>query len=94
MGSLGSRPSIPAAPTPAPTSVQTVTTQAPVVTTTASQSTNTPSEAEREQAQSEARSNSLLNRSRGRFGTIRTGFRGLLDLAPAQAAGRKTLLGE
>lgn len=43
------------------------------------------------------RQENLLQRSRGRFGTILTGFRGLLDTsdnANASRTPRKTLLGE
>lgn len=40
-----------------------------------------------------ARSQGLLNRDRGIFGTIQTGFRGLLSMA-TQNKIRKTLLGE
>jgi len=45
-----------------------------------------------------ARKSSLLSRDRGRFGTILTGFKGLLDSITGQNANgnpaRKTLLGE
>lgn len=45
--------------------------------------------------ESEARTENLLRRSRGRFGTILTGFRGFLNTSDsAQSSGRKTLLGE
>ncbi len=40
-----------------------------------------------------ARSHNLLNRDRGIFGTIQTGFRGLLEAATGNRK-RKTLLGE
>ncbi len=46
-----------------------------------------------EAAQREAREQSLLRRSRGRFGTVLTGFTGLLSQTSGQS-GRKTLLGE
>ncbi len=39
------------------------------------------------------REDNLLTRSRSRFGTIKTGFRGLLSLSDP-TANRKTLLGE
>ncbi len=42
----------------------------------------------------ETRKKSLLARDRGRFGTILTGFKGLLDTITGQNTGRKTLLGE
>ncbi len=97
MGSLTSRPKVPkqqaqpqvvyvaqSAPTPAPS-------------TTASQSPApaAPSEPEKtaEEVQSEARQENLLSRTRGRFGTVQTSFRGLLSLTDGGAA-RKTLLGE
>lgn len=87
MGILSSRPDVPAQPqqqviyyAPAPQSV----TQTPAPTTP---------QATPEESAATARSNSLLQRSRGRFGTIQTSFRGLLDLANPAAA-RKTLLGE
>jgi hypothetical protein len=45
---------------------------------------------------SEARSDSLLRRTRGRFGTVLTGFRGFLSPQAESSSddGRKTLLGE
>lgn len=45
------------------------------------------------QQANEARQRDLLNRDRGIFGTIQTGFRGLLGMA-TQNKIRKTLLGE
>ena len=42
---------------------------------------------------SETRQENLLRRNRGRFGTILTGFRGVLDADSSQQK-RKTLLGE
>ncbi|MGQ0526464.1 MAG: hypothetical protein ACT4OY_00300 [Alphaproteobacteria bacterium] len=54
----------------------------------ASAPTETP-----EEAAARVRRADLLQRERGMFGTVRTGFRGLLDLA-GQGAPRKTLLGE
>lgn len=86
MGSLASRPSVP--------SVQPVVIQqAPVPTTTASEA---PSEEEQAiaaaQSASQARRTSLLGRDRSRFGTILTGFRGLLGTI--EDSRRNTLLGE
>lgn len=52
--------------------------------------TNTPDETQTPEAQ---REKSLLERQRGRFGTILTGFRGILAPLEQQGA-RKTLLGE
>ena len=80
MGSLTSRPSVPAqpqvvfVPQPAPTPVE-----------------EGPPSAE--ETASQARRQSLLGRERSRFGTVQTGFRGLLGLTD-NAAQRKTLLGE
>lgn len=45
-----------------------------------------------ERQASETRRKNLLSRDRGRYGTVQTGFRGLLSLA--SNIGRKTLLGE
>ena len=88
MGSLTSRPKSPAqsqtvfVPQPAPTPTLT---QAPPP-----QTDNTPSA---EETSSEARRQNLLGRERSRFGTVQTGFRGLLGLTD-NSAQRKTLLGE
>lgn len=79
MGSLGSRPSPPPPPPPVPSP------SAP--STPPPDPGPTPEEAAAQQ-----RRESLLRRSRGRFGTVLTGFRGLLDLAGSGQ--RKTLLGE
>lgn len=88
MGSLASRPSV---PSPQPLIIQ----QAPTPITTAA--ITTPSEEEQEIADaktaSEARRTSLLGRDRSRFGTILTGFRGLLGTTE-NAPRRNTLLGE
>lgn len=46
-----------------------------------------------EEISAEARKESLLRRSRGRFGTILTGFSGFLNAAD-DGNNRKTLLGE
>lgn len=74
--------------------VQTIVKRVPVVEDT------TPSEEDiAKQAQEETgkrRAENLLRRSRGRFGTILTGFRGILEGNdnPTGGQGRKTLLGE
>lgn len=47
-----------------------------------------------EQTESEARSGSLLQRDRSRFGLVKTGFRGLLAVTDPRGQQRKTLLGE
>ena len=86
MGSLTKRPTIPKQVQPA-TSIQYVA--APTVDTTTD---SVPTESE---SSSEARKESLLRRTRGRLGTVFTGFRGLLsEASPAENTGRKTLLGE
>ena len=88
MGSLSSRPDVPAqaqqqviyyAPAPAQSTPQSSSPQTPDPTP--------------EETAAAARKASLLQRGRGRFGTIQTSFRGLLDLANSTVA-RKTLLGE
>ena len=84
MGSITSRPQVPSQP-------QTVFVPQTVTTET---NTNDSSGAETSQeVATRARTQSLLQRERGRFGTIQTGFRGLLSLNNTDA-GRKTLLGE
>ena len=86
MGSLASRPSVPA-PQPQVVFV-------PQTTTVADTSTeNTNSDAADSQTESEVRQQSLLQRDRSRFGTVLTGFRGLLSLNE-NSGQRKTLLGE
>ncbi|HBR68551.1 MAG TPA: hypothetical protein DEA55_04150 [Rhodospirillaceae bacterium] len=91
MGSLTSRPSAPPAQpqivyVPAPTVTQTTTSSGTTNTSTSGSTPPPPSESGR-------RTSSLLQRERGRFGTIQTGFRGLLT-AVTNAGQRKTLLGE
>jgi len=95
MGALASRPSVPApqsqiifVPASAPASV--AQTSSDVDTSTDNSATDTP--LSDEALQSEQRSESLLRRNRGRFGTVQTGFRGLLSAL--NAGQRKTLLGE
>lgn len=92
MGSLASRPKVPSIqqqpqviymPTPV------TTTSSPSTTTNIVQSSE-PSESEKK---AEARTQNLLTRSRGRFGTVTTSFRGLLS-AMNNSGQSKTLLGE
>lgn len=108
MGSLISQPSAPARPDPVIVRVPVATpppasqpVSSPVSNPAVPTGQSAPSESEAatpqesEQAASEQRSTNLLGRERGRFGTILTGFRGVL--APANREGspvRKTLLGE
>ncbi len=98
MGSLTSRPK-------APTVQQSTVQYVPVSTTaSAAQSVSTVSEAtataaeetqntEEGKTASDQRTSDLLRRSRGRAGTILTGFRGLLE-SSGSAPARKSLLGE
>jgi hypothetical protein len=85
MGSLTSRPK--AAPAP-----QVVYVPAPTSPLPADSGSVDPAQPPQKTA-SEIRASSLLGRDRSRFGTILTGFRGLLDLANTSSK-RKTLLGE
>lgn len=85
MGSLISAPKAPKpivvqqpAPTPQPT------------TETLTPNPQTPEQVQRDESKERARS--LLARERSRFGTIATGFRGLLQ--EKNQGARKTLLGE
>ena len=84
MGSITSRPTVPS---------QTQTVFVPQQTTSVTTTTISDPSVEVEGTLSEAREQSLLGRSRGRFGTIQTSFRGLLSTND-QATQRKTLLGE
>ncbi len=92
MGSLSSRPSVPAQP-----QVVFIPSQPTVSTPTAASQVDTAEtdggDSSVPQSASEAREQSLLRRSRGRFGTVQTSFRGLLGLSNTDTA-RKTLLGE
>ena len=93
MGSLTSRPKVPAQP-------QVVYVPQPTQPTPAAQTADpTPVTAAPESAETEeevaarVRTENLLQRNRGRFGTVNTSLRGLLSLNQ-QNAERKTLLGE
>lgn len=89
MGSLTSRPSVPSQPQVVYVPQPVAATPAPAEDTTAS---DTPSA---EEVASEARTQSLLDRERSRFGTVLTSFRGLLGLSDNNdTSQRKTLLGE
>lgn len=93
MGSLGSRPEIPAAQPQ-------VIYYTPVSPTTTTPTTGDSGSGSGEgslsgaQSSSDARTTNLLQRNRGIFGTVQTSFRGLLGLAGGAGSGRKTLLGE
>ena len=99
MGSLSSRPSVPSPqpqvisvvqPTPAPAPVASIEPAA----AGASQIEDAAEGLSAAQSQSEARTSSLLQRNRGRFGTVQTSFRGLLGGTNKTRGGKKTLLGE
>lgn len=85
MGSLTSGPKISA---PSPTYVS-----APSPSTPAANTNDAADEPSAEERASAARQKSLLGRERGRFGTVNTSFRGLLD-AVTSAGNKKKLLGE
>ena len=95
MGSLSSRPNV-----PAPRS-QVVFTPQPTASPTPAPSTSTDAGRDAGGARGEnhtpsasrARTSSLLGRDRGRFGTVLTGFKGFLGLSDLSNA-RKSLLGE
>ncbi|PJB71426.1 MAG: hypothetical protein CO093_05115 [Alphaproteobacteria bacterium CG_4_9_14_3_um_filter_47_13] len=101
MGSLTSRPeipqvqqpviyTIPAAPIPAAPMATTSTTP---IADHIDQNNTIPESAGNEEAQRLAREDNLLRRSRGRLGTVLTGFSGLLSQT-VTSQNRKTLLGE
>lgn len=74
----------------------TIIQQTPVSTavdTSTSATTSTETEKASDVLSSEARSENILRRGRGRFGTILTGFQGVLTKNDSQSK-RKTLLGE
>lgn len=91
MGSIIKRPKAPPAPAP----VQYVPAPAPAPVASPPPPPPAPVEAEPtpEETASEVRKDNLLRRNRGRFGTVRTGFRGVLGLSGSNASG-KELLGE
>lgn len=108
MGSLTSRPKVPVqqsqpkivyvpAPSPEPVTVSQpvtpVTNTAPVTQNKASQEPVPTAE----EIVEKQRAENLVRRNRGRFGTVLTGFRGILSQSASQFTGgpqRKTLLGE
>ena len=101
MGSLKSRPKAPSMPTPQRIIYQTI--PQPSKPTKATPSIASKNIAENlvseepktvsPQNSDDTRKENLLSRNRGRLGTIRTGFRGLLSVAKDQGQ-RKSLLGE
>lgn len=89
MGSITKRPKAP--PTPKRRVVKPVV---PTPVTTVEPESDDP-EKTQEEAAAERRNDNLLRSSRGRQGTILTGFRGFLDgIDKADDNQRKTLLGE
>jgi hypothetical protein len=84
MGSMTSRPEI----RPQPQVIYMPAPQLPIYNPPPAAPTATGGNDE----EAHARAGSLLLRDRGRFGTVLTGFRGLL--APLETGPRKTLLGE
>ncbi len=92
MGSLASRPKVPDAQPVQYVYVPASTYTAPASTSDTSGGTTTPPAATDAEVQASARSANLLERRRGRLGTVLTSFRGLLNDTVSGA--RKTLLGE
>ncbi len=94
MGSLVSKPKAPSRRGGANTIIQ----QMPIDNSTFVSSSETSGDVSEsvDVLTSEARSQNLLRRNRGRFGTILTGFRGAFGRLDEQALSskRKTLLGE
>ncbi len=86
MGSLASRPKAPAVQ---PVQYVYVPTTSSYSSTTTTPTPTTPTD---DDVQANARSQNLLERRRGRLGTVLTSFRGLLNDGVNGA--RKTLLGE
>jgi hypothetical protein len=97
MGSLSSRPQVPSQPQivyiPAPVYVPSPSSPSSSPSTPAPTGSSPSTPTPEENAESNRKA-SLLQRSRGRFGTVQTSFRGLLDLAGNALNNRKTLLGE
>lgn len=85
MGSLASRPKTPAVQPVQYVYVPTASSYTPTTPTTPT----TPAD---DDVQANARNQNLLERRRGRLGTVLTSFRGLLNDGASGA--RKTLLGE
>ena len=86
MGSLSSRPKVPAQATPPAV----VYVQAEPQDSTANASDDSAAE---QLSAAQQREQNLLRRSRGRLGTVKTGLSGLLKTLQPQEP-RKTLLGE
>ena len=103
MGSISSRPKAPNipqpqivyVPAPQPAASPVPPTSPPSAPDPQASSGETGKDTEKSQAKaaSGARAQNLLKRERSRFGTVLTGFRGLLGKAKTSSQ-RKTLLGE
>lgn len=92
MGGLTSRPKAPRVQTPATPVVVSTPTPVPVNNT---DKIGGDTAVDQGGSASDRRAAGLLNRGRGRLGTIATGFRGLLGLREQTSnQNRKTLLGE
>jgi hypothetical protein len=89
MGSLSSRPKVKSSPQV----VYVPASAAPVSQPSVPSAPVTPLTPPADKAASPDRAEGLLLRDRGRFGTVLTGFRGLLSLTQ-NAQPRKNLLGE
>ncbi len=94
MGSLASRPKVPDVQPVQYVYVPSVTSASSTTPTTPTEipaggNTTTPTD---EEVQASARNQNLLERRRGRLGTVLTSFRGLLN--DTMSGARKTLLGE
>ena len=87
MGSLASRPK-----TPAVQPVQYVYMPASSYSSSSAAATPASAAPSDDNVQTGARNQNLLERRRGRLGTVLTGFRGLLN--DTMGGARKTLLGE
>ena len=88
MGSLSSSPKVPKS------SPQVVYIPAPTATQTISAASSAPGSPSAEEAAAQVRTENLLLRNRGRFGTVLNGFRGFLSPSNEATTKRKTLLGE
>ncbi len=81
-------------PSPKAPRVQTIVQRVPVVVEDTKLS-DTQIETQARVETEKRREENLLRRSRGRFGTILTGFRGILEnKSNGEGQGRRTLLGE
>lgn len=95
MGSLTSKPKAPSSQPQVVYVRQPVPEPAPAPALAPSEPSDAAPVESEEESRAKARAASLLRRDRSRFGTVLTGFRGLLGTrADESAPQRKTLLGE